>query len=179
MLNFFFIDVVEYIFYYQNMYTQMFELHAQLLKALAHPRRLEVINLLRDQELCVSDIYEMLDLPQANISQHLMILRDVGVLSTKREGKQIFYKLADSKIIEASDLLREVLIDQNQSSDLASQLTFKMKDLVPLVHDPVCQMRVSPKTAGETSHYKGEDYYFCASGCLKKFIEKPEKYVKG
>lgn len=160
------------------MYSQIFDLHAQLLKALAHPRRLEIVNLLRDQELCVSDIYEMLDLPQANISQHLMILRDAGILTTHRDGKQIIYKLAHTKIIEASDLLREVLIDQPKNSTLSSQLTLKMKDLVPLVHDPVCQMRVSPKTAGASEKYMDQEYYFCASGCLKKFQERPQKYVK-
>jgi len=160
------------------MYEQLFELHAKLLKALSHPRRLEVVNLLRDQELCVSDIYEMLDLPQANISQHLMILRDEGILKTKREGKQILYSLANPKIIAASDLLREVLADQNQASSIATQFEFKMKDLVPLTHDPVCQMRVSPKTAGANITYKDHEYYFCASGCLKKFREEPEKYVK-
>jgi len=160
------------------MYSQIFDLHAELLKGLAHPRRLEIVQLLRDQELCVSDIYEMLDLPQANISQHLMILRDAGVLSTKREGKQVFYMLANPKIIQATDLLREVLIDQNQGSELANQLTLTMKDLVPLTHDPVCQMRVSPKTASFSTHYVDQDYYFCASGCLKKFHESPEKYVQ-
>ncbi len=159
------------------MYSQIFELHAQLLKALAHPRRLEIIHLLRDQELCVSDIYEMLDLPQANISQHLMILRDAGVLVTRREGKQIVYTLANKKIIKASDLLREVLIDQHRGSEVADQLTLKMKDLVPLVHDPVCQMRLSPKTAAYTVRYKTQDFYFCASGCVKKFKEKPEAYA--
>ena len=56
------------------MYSQIFELHAHLLKAIAHPRRLEIIHLLRDQELPVGDIHTMLDLPQANISQHLMVL---------------------------------------------------------------------------------------------------------
>jgi len=161
------------------MYEQLFQLHAQLLKALAHPRRLEIIHLLRDQELCVSDIYEMLDLPQANISQHLMILRDAGALETKRDGKQIIYGIANPKILKASDLLREVLIDQHQDSSLAEQLGFSMKDLVPLVHDPVCHMRVSPKTAGRSMHYHNKDYYFCASGCLKKFALKPEKYASG
>ncbi len=160
------------------MYEQLFEMHANLLKALSHPRRLEIVNLLRDQELCVSDIYEMLDLPQANISQHLMILRDEGILTTKRDGKQIFYSLTSPKIIEASDLLREVLVEQHHSSGIADQLELKMKDLVPLVRDPVCQMRVSPKTAGESFTYKKSEYYFCASGCLKKFTESPEKYVK-
>lgn len=155
----------------------MFDLHSELLKALAHPRRLEIVQLLRDQELCVSDIYEMLDLPQANISQHLMILRDAGVVTTIRDGKQVIYKLAHPKIIQASDLLREVLIEQHQGSEIANHLTLTMKDLVPLVHDPVCQMRVSPRTASFRTEYKNHDYYFCASGCSKKFHEHPDKYV--
>lgn len=159
------------------MYSHIFDIHADLLKALAHPRRLEIVQLLRGQELCVSDIYEMLDLPQANISQHLMILRDAGVVTTTRDGKQIRYRLANSKITEASDLLREALIDRYQGTEVANHLTLTMKDLVPLVHDPVCQMRLSPKTASYSTEYENHDYYFCASGCLKKFQQKPEKYV--
>lgn len=159
------------------MYDQVFELQAQLLKALAHPRRLEIVQLLRDQELCVSDIYEMLDLPQANISQHLMILREANVVETQRSGKQIVYRLTSDNIIEASDLLRDVLIRRYQGSQIADQLAVNMLDLVPIVHDPVCQMRVSPKTAGFSSTHKGHQYYFCASGCQKKFRENPEAYV--
>ena len=160
------------------MYGQVFNLHAQLLKALAHPRRLEIIHLLRDRELPVGDIHNMLDLPQANISQHLMILRDSGVVTTRRDGKQIYYQLSDERIIKASDLLRDVLIDQHQDTELASQLTIKMKDLLPLVHDPVCQMRLSPKTAGFSDEYGDETFYFCASGCQKKFNQSPEKYAQ-
>ncbi len=159
------------------MYSQIFELHAGLLKALAHPRRLEIIQLLRDQQLNVSDIYEMLDLPQANISQHLMILRGAGVVATQRDGKQIMYSITHPKILEASDALREVLIDQHKGSELAETFALKMKDLVPVVHDPVCQMRISPKTASDTVMYQGHTYYFCASGCSKKFNQKPEKYA--
>lgn len=159
------------------MYSEIFELHSELLKALAHPRRLEIIQLLRDQQLCVSDIYEMLDLPQANISQHLMILRDAQVVSAKREGKQILYSISDARIMKASDLLREVLIEQHKGTEVAHQLSLKMKDLVPVVHDPVCQMRVSPKTAGFQAEHDGHQYYFCASGCHKKFIESPGTYV--
>lgn len=159
------------------MYAHMFELHAQLLKALAHPRRLEIIQLLRDQELCVSDIYEMLDLPQANISQHLMVLRDAGVVTTTRKGKHIYYKLSHPKIIEANDSLREVLIDHYKDSEIAEQFKLKMKELLPLVHDPVCKMRVSPKTAGFSAQYNENEYYFCASGCSKKFKKNPERYV--
>lgn len=159
------------------MYSELFELHAQLLKALAHPRRLEIIQLLRDQALNVSEIYEMLDLPQANISQHLMILRDAGVVRTTRDGKQVIYHIAHPNILDASDSLREVLIDQHANSELAKALTFNMKDLVPVVRDPVCQMRVSPKTASASIEYDGHRYYFCASGCSKKFEQNPENYA--
>lgn len=159
------------------MYSKIFELHAALLKALAHPRRLEIIHLLRHQALCVSDIYEMLDLPQANISQHLTILREAGVVNTSREGKQIVYNLAHPNIIKASDLLRNVLIEQHQGTELAEKMLLQMTELVPIVHDPVCQMRVSPQTAGATATYQSQSYYFCASGCLKKFEESPATYV--
>lgn len=160
------------------MYTQMFELQAELFKALAHPRRLEIIRLLRDQQLCVSEIYEMLDLPQANISQHLTVLRDAQVVMAERDGKQVVYSVKDPKMLEAVDLLRDTLIDQHRGSELAKQLNFTMKELTPLSHDPVCQMRLSPKTANFTSDYNRTQYYFCASGCLKKFVKNPAKYVK-
>lgn len=160
------------------MYSQMFKLHAELLKALAHPRRLEIVHLLRDQELPVSDIHTMLDLPQANISQHLMVLRDAGVVKTRRDGKHIFYKLADNNIIKASDLLRKVLIEQHKDTKLADEFALKMQELVPLVQDPVCQMRVSPKSAGFHLRYEKHDYYFCASGCVSKFKKEPAKYAE-
>jgi DNA-binding transcriptional ArsR family regulator len=160
------------------MYSHIFQLQADVLKALAHPRRLEIINLLRDQEMAVSDIHTMLDLPQANISQHLMILRDAQVVKTRREGKQIYYFLSSPHFIEASDLLRDVLIDQYRDTQIADELTLKMKDLLPLVRDPVCGMRVSPKTAGFTHIHEEKTYYFCASGCLKQFKEKPKQYAQ-
>jgi len=159
------------------MYQKIFELHAELLKALSHPRRLEIVQLLRDQELCVSDIYEMLDLPQANISQHLIILRQAGVVKTKKDGKHILYSLASKKILKASDLLREFLVESNQDDEIAGYLALDMQKLLPLVHDPVCKMRLSPKTASYSADHQHNKYYFCASGCLKKFTERPEKYV--
>ncbi|OGD61950.1 hypothetical protein A2160_01130 [Candidatus Beckwithbacteria bacterium RBG_13_42_9] len=159
------------------MYKEVFSLHAQILKALAHSRRLEIIQLLQDQALPVTQIYEMLDLPQANVSQHLMILRQSGVVSTQRKGKEIYYQIAHKKILKASNLIRDVLIEKYKGSRLADEFSQQMKDLVPLVHDPVCQMRLSPKTAGFAYKYHGKNYYFCASGCLKHFQKNPEQYV--
>lgn len=160
------------------MYQQLFALHADLLKALAHPKRLEIIQLLRDQELCVTDMYSMLDLPQAVVSQQLMVLRDMEIVTTRKHGKKIYYRLSHPNIIQANDLLREVLIDKHHSTALTNQVAFSMKDLVPLVHDPVCKMRLSPKTAGFVKKYHGRTYYFCASGCKKSFIHDPEKYAR-
>lgn len=159
------------------MYQQVFELHAELLKALAHPKRLEIIHLLRGRTLTVGEIQEMLGLPQANLSQHLQILRQSGVVTNRKIGKQIFYRLAHKNVIKASDLLRHILIEKHQNSKLADELTLKMADLVPLVADPVCGMRLSPKTAAFAHQHNGENYYFCAEGCYHKFKEKPDKFI--
>jgi DNA-binding transcriptional ArsR family regulator len=159
------------------MYQRVFELQADILKALAHPRRLEIVQLLRDQALCVSDIFEMLDLPQANISQHLMLLRDAGIVTTHREGKQIVYALAHTNVIEACDLLKHVVAQNHRDSEIVDHLMLSMNELVPVVHDVVCGMRVSPKTAGGRATHQNKDYFFCASGCLKKFTSNPEVYA--
>lgn len=159
------------------MYQQIFKLQSNLLKAISHPKRLEIIHLLRDQELCVNEILDMLGLPQANLSQHLMVLRDSGVVSTRREGRQVYYQLVHKNFIKASDLLREILIKRYKDTGMDDEFTLKMSDLVPLVHDPVCKMRLSPKTAGYAKSFKSKKYYFCAEGCLGKFSKKPEKYV--
>jgi DNA-binding transcriptional ArsR family regulator/YHS domain-containing protein len=159
------------------MYHQVFESHAELLKALSHPKRLEILHLLRDQKLSVSGIQEMLDLPQANLSQHLMVLRDAGVLESKRNGKQIYYSLSHRNFIKASDLIRQILVERHKDDSLADEFTLKMSELVPLTQDPVCGMRLSPKTASFAKKYKRHDYYFCASGCLEKFSKNPERYL--
>lgn len=160
------------------MYNQIFDLHADLFKSMSHPRRLEIIQLLRDQELPVTDIHTMLDLPQANISQHLKVLRDSGVVESRKDGKQIFYKIADHKFIKACDLFREILINKFKNSEIADEFTLDMSEFLPLTRDPVCQMRVSPKTAAFALRHQGKKFFFCAGGCYKVFKENPEKYAK-
>jgi len=161
------------------MYKQIFKLHADIYKALASEKRLEIIQLLRNEELTVTDIQKMLGLPQANVSQHLQVLREHKVVETKRTGQHIYYKLSHPNVIKSIDLIRSLLINQNKGDGgLAEELRLKMKDLVPLVKDPVCQMRVSPKTAAAAEKYKNKTYYFCATGCKNSFKKEPKKYVK-
>lgn len=159
------------------MYQEVFELHAELLKALAHPKRLEIVHLLRDRSLTVGEIQEMLDLPQANLSQHLQILRNAKVVTTKKKGKQIHYRLSHKNFIKASDLLRCVLLEKYKDDKLYTNLKMQMADLLPSEKDPVCGMYLSPKTAAFAHVYEDRDYFFCAAGCYRKFKEKPTKFV--
>jgi YHS domain-containing protein/DNA-binding transcriptional ArsR family regulator len=158
------------------MYQEVFQLHADLLKALAQPRRLEIINLLQSQELSVTEIQKMLALPQANLSQHLQVLRKQGVVVDRRDGKQIFYRLAHNNFLRANELLRAVLMERYERTPLAKIVRTDATQLLPVVVDPVCGMRVSKKTAAGSHTHDGTRYYFCASGCLKKFKKSPQKY---
>jgi ArsR family transcriptional regulator, lead/cadmium/zinc/bismuth-responsive transcriptional repressor len=151
------------------MYTQIFSAQANMFKALAEPKRLELINLLREQPMNVSDLCSMLGLAQANVSQHLMVLRKEGIVKTTREGKEIIYNLSHPHISKACDLMREMLIEKYQGEPMADELTLKMKDLLPLVKDPICGMRLSPKTAAYAHVLDNQTYYFCAKGCLNTF----------
>jgi len=161
------------------MYAEIFEWQAEIYKSLANPKRLEIIHLLRNQELSVSQMMRMLNLPQANLSQHLQVLRDGGLVETRREGKEIYYRLAHKNLILASDLVREMLVDQHQGEEgVEEELRMRMKDLVPLVVDPVCGMRLSPKTAAFALKHEGGMVYFCAAGCKEEFEKKPERYLK-
>ena len=115
----------------------------------------------------------MLGLPQANLSQHLSVLRDQGLADTRKQGTAIYYRLSHPNLIASTDLIREMLVDRHHGDqDLTEELRLRMKDLVPLVKDPVCGMRLSPKTAAAAAKYNGQTYYFCASGCREKFEKK-------
>ncbi len=155
------------------MYSQIFQLHADVYAALSNPKRLEIIQLLRGQELSVGNIQEMLGLSQANLSQHLMVLREHNLVNYRKNGTSVYYKLSHPNIVKSADLTRAMLVDQNRGNeDLTEELRLKMKELVPLVHDPVCGMRLSPKTAADAVKLHGQTYYFCAAGCREKFVNK-------
>jgi ArsR family transcriptional regulator len=85
------------------------QLHASVCKGLADPKRLLIINVLRNGEMSVGDICDELDLPQANVSQHLAIMRERGLVHARKDGQFVFYSLTTMKIVEAVDLLRQVM----------------------------------------------------------------------
>ena len=157
------------------MQLTIFDLHADIFKILANPKRLEIIHLIRDRELTVSELEEMLDMRQANISQHLMVLRENNLVRTRREGTRIYYSLADLKILEASDLIREVLQNKFKGARHITGLIdndMHMEDYLKEHKDPICGMMVSAKTATDTTKINGKTYYFCARGCKERFLMK-------
>ena len=93
---------------------KMFELHADVCKVFSNAKRLEILNTLRDRELTASELIEKIGLSKANLSQHMSILRSKGVVMSRREGVNIYYRISNPKITEACDLMREVLLAQLQ-----------------------------------------------------------------
>jgi ArsR family transcriptional regulator len=91
-------------------------LHASVCKGLADPKRLLIINALRDGEKTVSQLCDAAGITQANASQHLAVLRDKGLVETRRSGQWVYYKVTSDKIIQAMDLLREVMAEQIPTS---------------------------------------------------------------
>ena len=90
---------------------QLYKLHASICHTLANPKRLEIIDKLRSEELSVTALAESLEISQANLSQHLSIMRQKGIVATRREGLNVFYRLSNPKIVKACDLMRQVLFE--------------------------------------------------------------------
>ena len=95
---------------------QLYELHASICQTLAHPKRLEVIDRLRAGEMSVTDLAETLEISQPNLSQHLTLMRQKGIVTTRREGLKVYYRLASPKIVKACDLMRQVLVEYLEAS---------------------------------------------------------------
>lgn len=95
---------------------ELMALHASVCKGLADPKRLLLINALRDGERSVSDLCDETGISQTNASQHLAVLRDKGLVQSRRSGQRVFYQLTSKKITEAMDLLREVMAEQIPTS---------------------------------------------------------------
>jgi len=91
---------------------KIYELQADICKTFSNAKRMEIINALKDREMSASDLVEAIGLSKANLSQHMAVLRSKGVVLARREGLNIFYRISNPKIIQACDLMREVLLDQ-------------------------------------------------------------------
>jgi len=105
------------------MERSIFDVQAEFCKAMGNATRLEIVHILRERPMTVSELMEMLNKSQSNISRQLAILRSVGVVSGERNGIEVRYQITDENIGEVCDLVRKVLLEQTQrQSDALSDL---------------------------------------------------------
>ena len=75
------------------METGRFEQNARIFKALSHPTRLQILHLIRERRPCVRAMEEVLGVAQSNVSQHLSLLRNIGIVKAERNGHQVCYRI--------------------------------------------------------------------------------------
>jgi len=92
---------------------KLYDLQAQLCKTLSNPKRLEILDILKAEgEITVNALAEALEIPKANTSQHLAVLRQAGVVNSRRDGINVFYSLRSDRISEACALTRQILLER-------------------------------------------------------------------
>ncbi len=90
---------------------RFFELQADICQTLANAKRLQILNLLKNGEMSVGAMVAALDIAKPNLSQHLAVMRQKGILLTRREGTTIYYRLATPHIVQACKIMRQVLLE--------------------------------------------------------------------
>lgn len=102
----------------------IYNMQAGISKTLANPIRLAILHTLRDGEKSVNELADILGISQSNLSQHLALMRQMGILKTRKQGTSIYYSVTNSKINQACDMVREVLLDQlSQKHELSQSLS--------------------------------------------------------
>ena len=103
----------------------LYELQSEVCKTLASPKRIEILNALKDGEKTVSELVEILGVPKANVSQHLAVMRHRGILKSRREGINMYYSVSNMKVIEACILMKEVLVEQMKEKGKLAEIESK------------------------------------------------------
>jgi DNA-binding transcriptional ArsR family regulator len=105
------------------MNIKIFELQADLLNALGHTNRLRILQSLKSGEKCSSDIYPVLHLEQSNLSRHLKILQEAGIVSTRKEGLKVYYHIEDDGIFSIVDAVSKLVKNKiKKNVELLQQL---------------------------------------------------------
>ncbi|MFO1380804.1 MAG: metalloregulator ArsR/SmtB family transcription factor [Chitinivorax sp.] len=87
---------------------EQIEQASRAMKAMSHPLRLKILCVLGDKEVSVQDIVEQVGTSQSNISQHLAIMRDKGVLRTRKDANRVYYRVGDTRTLELVNMMRDV-----------------------------------------------------------------------
>jgi ArsR family transcriptional regulator, virulence genes transcriptional regulator len=88
---------------------KIFEMQCEICKALGHPLRLAIVDRLHSGETSAADLIAVLELSKANLSKHMSLLAHGGIVESRREGRQLFYRLTDPEIHKACAIMRSIL----------------------------------------------------------------------
>jgi DNA-binding transcriptional ArsR family regulator len=101
----------------------LYERHAEMCKVFSNPTRLMILNALRNTEMTVAAVAEKLGITMGTVSPHLLMMKRQHVLASRKQGNQVFYRLANARMLKAFDLIREVLYEQmRQEGNLTRHL---------------------------------------------------------
>ena len=97
---------------------ELYRLQAEFCKAMAHPTRIHMLRALKQGEKSVNELARTVGVTQANASQHLAILRQFGLLKTRRDGSTIYYGISDPRIVEACELVRSCIGERLKNTQI-------------------------------------------------------------
>jgi len=105
------------------------EMQADLCKTLGSPTRIAILKSLEDGEKTVGQLCRQLVLNQANVSQHLAVLRNRRMVVTRKSGKNVYYQVSNPKIVKACTLMREVLLEQFEETKRLTMVAVKARSV--------------------------------------------------
>lgn len=107
---------------------RVFEFQARLCQVLASPKRLEILYTLKDNELTAGDLAKAVEVTMPNLSQHLSLMKQHGLVESRKEGLNMYYRLSSEHIMDVCDAVRRVLAEQlARQSVLLDQVSFSEK----------------------------------------------------
>jgi ArsR family transcriptional regulator, virulence genes transcriptional regulator len=102
---------------------ELCRLQADFCKGMSHPKRIEILNILKGGQKSVNELVIITGIPQANLSQHLGVLRHFGLLEAQRSGSKVCYRIADHRIVEACELVREAIGERAKKTRIVLDAT--------------------------------------------------------
>jgi ArsR family transcriptional regulator, virulence genes transcriptional regulator len=88
---------------------RIFQMQCEICKALAHSQRMAIVNCLKDKEMAAADLISTLEISKVNLSKHIALLVHAGIVESRRDGRQILYRLTDPEIQEACSIMSSVI----------------------------------------------------------------------
>jgi ArsR family transcriptional regulator len=99
----------------------LFRVHAELCKAMANEHRQAILHVICDGERCVSDLAAEIGISVHNVSQHLRVLKERRLVTSRKEGQAVYYRVTDQRFMEACALMREAIIGQHEAQGQSLQ----------------------------------------------------------